>query len=212
MRGARFYAPAEATEISDSKDEVVVATKDGPTITASHVVLATGYELTDIVPAAKHRIISTFAIATRPQPRRLWPDEAFVWEASDPYLYMRATRDGRVICGGEDEDFSDEEHRDELIEAKSARLSQKLARLFPDLDTEPQFAWAGSFGTTTTGLPYIGQVPRHPRIHAVMGYGGNGITLFADRLRDRGVGHRGSRGQRRRPVRLQALASVNEAR
>ncbi len=176
MRGARYYAPAEATEISDSKDEVVVATKDGPTITASQVVVATGYELTDIVPAAKHRIISTFAIATRPQPRRLWPDEAFIWEASDPYLYIRATGDGRVICGGEDEDFSDEAHRDELIEAKSARLSQKLARLFPDLDTEPQFAWAGSFGTTTTGLPYIGRVPRHPRVLAVMGYGGNGIS------------------------------------
>ena len=47
---------------------------------------------------------------------------------------------------------------------------------FPDLDTEPQFAWAGSFGTTTTGLPYIGRVPRHPRVLAVMGYGGNGIS------------------------------------
>ena len=56
-------------------------------------------------------------------------------------------------------------------------MSEKLARLFPDLDTKPEFAWAGSFGTTTTGLPYIGQVPRHPRILAVMGYGGNGITF-----------------------------------
>ena len=175
-RGARFYAPAEATKISDGRDEVVVATKDGPTITAGNVVLATGYELTDIVPAAKHQIISTWAIATRPQPRKVWPDQAFVWEASDPYLYMRATRDGRVICGGEDEDFSDEAHRDELIDAKSAALSEKLARLFPALDTKPQFAWAGSFGTTTTGLPYIGRLPRHLRVHSVMGYGGNGIT------------------------------------
>jgi glycine/D-amino acid oxidase-like deaminating enzyme len=36
--------------------------------------------------------------------------------------------------------------------------------------------WAGAFGTTSTGLPYIGALPGHPRIHAVMGYGGNGIT------------------------------------
>ena len=175
-RGARFFAPAEATEINDGKDEVTIATKDGPTITAGHVVLATGYELTEMVPAAKHQIISTWAIATRLQPRRLWPEEAFVWEASDPYLYIRATVDGRVICGGEDEEFSDEKRRDGLLEAKSTRLSEKLVRLFPDLDTKPEFAWAGSFGTTTTGLPYIGQVPRHPGIHAVMGYGGNGIT------------------------------------
>jgi glycine/D-amino acid oxidase-like deaminating enzyme len=175
-RGARFYAPAEAAAIEDGKDEVTIVTKAGPTVTAGHVVLATGYELTDMVPAASHRIISTFAIATRRQPRKLWPQQAFIWEASDPYLYMRATRDGRVVCGGEDEEFSDEDKRDALIGKKAARLSKKLARLFPGLDTDPEFAWAGSFGTTTTGLPYIGKVPRHPRILAVMGYGGNGIT------------------------------------
>ncbi|BAV47710.1 FAD dependent oxidoreductase [Mesorhizobium loti] len=176
-RKARFHTPVEATAIEDSANEVVVATKEGPTITAQHVVLATGYELVDIVPAAAHRIISTWAIATRPQPRKLWPGAAFIWEASDPYLYMRATADGRVICGGEDEDFVDETRRDELIADKSARIAEKLGRLFPHLDVKPEFAWTGSFGTTSTGLPYIGAIPRHPRIHAVMGYGGNGITF-----------------------------------
>jgi glycine/D-amino acid oxidase-like deaminating enzyme len=176
-RKARFYAPVEATTIEDSADEVVVATRDGQTITARHVVLATGYELVDVVPAAAHQIISTWAMATRSQPRKIWPRAAFIWEASDPYLYMRATADGRVICGGEDEDFVDETRRDRLIADKSARISEKLGRLFPHLDVRPEFAWAGSFGTTTTGLPYIGAIPRHPRIHAVMGYGGNGITF-----------------------------------
>lgn len=60
-------------------------------------------------------MISTYALATRPQPRKLWPRQAFVWEASDPYLYMRTTDDGRVICGGEDEEFKDEARRDALI-------------------------------------------------------------------------------------------------
>ncbi|MBN9216909.1 MAG: FAD-binding oxidoreductase [Mesorhizobium sp.] len=176
-RKARLYAPVEAVGIAETADEVVVTTKDGPSITARHVVLATGYELLDIVPAAAQRIISTWAIATAPQPRKLWPEKAFLWEASAPYLYVRATADGRVICGGEDEDFSDETRRDELIAAKSARIAEKLGRLFPSLDISPEFAWTGSFGTTTTGLPYVGAVPRHPRILAVMGYGGNGITF-----------------------------------
>lgn len=176
-RKARFYAPVEATTIEDSADEVVVSTRDGQTITARHVVLATGYELVDVVPAAAHQIISTWAMATRPQSRKIWPRAAFIWEASDPYLYMRATADGRVICGGEDEDFVDETRRDGLIADKSARIAEKLGRLFPHLDVRPEFAWTGSFGTTTTGLPYIGAIPRHPRIHAVMGYGGNGITF-----------------------------------
>lgn len=176
-RKARFYAPAEATGIKDSRDDVVVTTAGGPTITASHVVLATGYELVaDLVPATGHKIISTWAIATRPQKQALWPGAAFIWEASEPYLYLRATGDGRVICGGEDEDFTDEARRDMLIAEKSERISRKLKALLPKLETTPEFAWAGSFGTTPTGLPQIGKLPRHPRIHAVMGYGGNGIT------------------------------------
>lgn len=175
-RKARFYAPVEAIGMEDSRNEVTVATRNGPTISAKQVVLATGYEFSEIVPAAKHSVISTWAIATRPQKRALWPGDALIWEASDPYLYMRSTADGRVICGGEDEDFTDEDLRDSLIDRKSKRIADKLRRLFPRLDVTPQFAWAGAFGTTTTGLPYIGGVPRHPRIHAVMGYGGNGIT------------------------------------
>jgi glycine/D-amino acid oxidase-like deaminating enzyme len=176
-RGARFHAPVEATGFESGADGVEVATKTGPVISARHVVLATGYELTGIVPAKGHSVVSTWAIATRPQKRALWPEQAFIWEASDPYLYMRATADGRVICGGEDEEFSDEDKRDGLLAEKTARISQKLAKLMPGIDPTPEFTWAGSFGTTSTGLPLIGKVPRRTRIHAVMGYGGNGITF-----------------------------------
>lgn len=174
---ARFHAPAEATAVEHGADGVTVATKGGPTIRAKQIVLATGYELFGLVPAGSHSVISTWAIATRPQPRAVWPQQAFVWEASEPYLYARTTFDGRVICGGEDENFTDEETRDALIAAKSARIAAKLARLFPGIDASPDYSWAGAFGTTSTGLPMIGQVPRKPRIFAVMGYGGNGITF-----------------------------------
>ena len=175
-RGARFFAPVEAKDFVARKDGVDVTTDTGHIIGAKHVILATGYEVMDFVPHAPHRIISTWAIATRPQKPALWPERALIWEASDPYLYLRATDDGRVICGGEDEEFEDEEKRDALIGEKSARIAEKLKALLPDLDTRPDFTWTGSFGTTTTGLPFIGALPNRPRIFAVMGYGGNGIT------------------------------------
>ena len=175
-RKARLYAPVEAMEIEGGRDSVRVATKDGPLIVADHVVLATGYELMRIVPQSGHTVVSTYAIATHPQKHSLWPGEALIWEASDPYLYMRTTADGRVICGGEDEPFQDEDRRDELIVEKSRCIAAKLERLFPQLDTTPEFAWAGAFGTTSTGLPLIGKVPGHTRVFAVLGYGGNGIT------------------------------------
>ena len=176
-RGARFYTPVEATEFSHSATGVDVITSAGYAISASHVVLATGYELTSITPAHGHKVTSTWAIATRPQPAQLWPHQALIWEASDPYLYLRTTSDGRVICGGEDEDFTDEAARDALIPVKAARISKKLARLLPTVDAKPEFAWAGAFGSTATGLPIIGPIPRKPRIHAIMGYGGNGVTF-----------------------------------
>lgn len=176
-RGARFMAPVEVTAFDGDGDGVTASTSAGPSIRASYVVLATGYELADIVPAAGHAVISTWAIATAPQKRALWPGQAFVWEASDPYLYLRTTPDGRVICGGEDEDFSDEEKRDSLISEKTKRLTRKLGKLLPGIDPTPTHAWTGSFGSTGTGLPLIGKVPRYPRIMAVMGYGGNGITF-----------------------------------
>lgn len=175
-RNARYYRSAEVTSIKPSGDGMVATLSTGETIKAEKIVVATGYELLDVMPKVPHRIVSTWAIATRRQPRAIWPREAFIWEASEPYLYLRATHDGRVICGGEDEDFSDEARRDELIDEKTKIISQKLKRLMPDLDVEPEFSWAGSFGTTATGLPFIGRLPRKPGLFAVMGYGGNGIT------------------------------------
>ncbi|MDN2580522.1 FAD-dependent oxidoreductase [Aquibium sp. ELW1220] len=176
-RGARLHAPVEATTYESHRGGVSIGTKEGPVISATAAVLATGYELADIVPHDGHEIISTYAIATRPQPRAIWPKAAFMWEASDPYLYLRATHDGRIVCGGEDEGFSDEMARDMLIPEKTQRIAERLGRLLPGVDTTPDYAWAGAFGTTPSGLPLIGPVPGRPGFHAVLGYGGNGITF-----------------------------------
>lgn len=192
-RGARLFAPEEATGIRYRRDGVEVTTRSGHVIEAGHVVLATGYELMDAADNGRHSIISTWAIATRPQDRKnLWPGEPLIWEASDPYLYLRTTHDGRVICGGEDEDFEDEAARDALISDKTKRITEKLAKLLPRIDPTPEFAWAGSFGTTPTGLPLIGAIPNRPRVFALMGYGGNGITfsrIAAEFIRTALAGH-----------------------
>ncbi len=176
-RGARLHAPEEAVAVEHARDKVTVSLASGIEISARFVVLATGYELLGGLNDDRHRVTSTWAIATGQQPREsLWPSEALIWEASDPYLYIRTTHDRRVICGGEDGEFQDETRRDKLLPEKSERIARKLGRLFPSLSVTPHFAWAGSFGATATGLPLIGPVPGKPRVFALMGYGGNGIT------------------------------------
>lgn len=175
--GARLHAPHEVTDLQGGRRDATITTADGIEIRARHVVVCTGYELPTIVPATKHQIYSTWAMATAPQPERLWPQRALIWEASDPYLYVRATSDGRVICGGEDEEFSNDERRDALVPRKTALLATKLERLFPQLDTRAAYAWTGSFGGSASGTPSFGPIPGHPRCFAVLGYGGNGITF-----------------------------------
>jgi glycine/D-amino acid oxidase-like deaminating enzyme len=176
VQGARVFCPVDATEVETTSRSVMVKTAEGPVIAASHVVYCTGYELPDFVPSTGHRLGSTYAFATGPQSRRLWPERCLIWEASDPYLYIRDTPDGRLICGGEDEDFADAETRDALISSKLKTLTAKLAKLLPEVDTRPEFAWAGTFGSSDTGLPSIGRIPSTKNCWAVLGFGGNGIT------------------------------------
>jgi glycine/D-amino acid oxidase-like deaminating enzyme len=56
-------------------------------------------------------------------------------------------------------------------------LTDKLATLWPAADTDIEFRWAGTFDTTSDGLPLIGPVPSLKGIYAAYGYGGNGITF-----------------------------------
>jgi glycine/D-amino acid oxidase-like deaminating enzyme len=58
---------------------------------------------------------------------------------------------------------------------------------------EVAYAWAGTFGTTKDGLPYLGVHPRFPHTFFALGYGGNGITfslMAAEILRDAFLGRK----------------------
>jgi glycine/D-amino acid oxidase-like deaminating enzyme len=175
-RKTTIFAPVEIVDLDAKKSGVTATADNGRRIRCKHLVFATGYELPDGVPRRGHKIVSTWAIATVAQPRRLWPEQCMIWEASEPYLYIRTTPEGRVICGGEDEEFSDERKRDALLPRKTRTLQRKLGQLIPGLDTTIDYAWTGTFGQSATGLPRIGQVPRLPNCWVALGYGGNGIT------------------------------------
>lgn len=178
-RGATLYAPTEVTDMEHGRDAVTLTTDNAFEVKARHVIFATGYEVAKFIGLRGQKITSTWAIATKPQPEALWRSRCLIWEAADPYLYIRTTPDGRVVVGGEDEDFSDEETRDRLITAKTNKISKKVGALLPMIDPTPEFRWAGMFGDSPDGLPTIGPVPNAPRCFAVLGFGGNGITFGA---------------------------------
>jgi glycine/D-amino acid oxidase-like deaminating enzyme len=176
-RGARIF-DGEATEFDAGGHCVNIGLSNGREIEAHSVVLATGYVMPDIVHSSVHAVSSSWAIATTPQPQNVWKDGALIWEDSEHYHYARTTAAGRIIIGGEDSDEIVEPNaRDRLIPEKSRLLAQKLAALWPTANTGIEFRWAGSFDTTSDGLPLIGPVPGQKGVYAAYGYGGNGITF-----------------------------------
>jgi glycine/D-amino acid oxidase-like deaminating enzyme len=59
--------------------------------------------------------------------------------------------------------------------------------MFPAIELEVAFRWAGTFGETKDGLPYIGQIRQMPHCHFALGFGGNGIIysiIAAEIIRD----------------------------
>ena len=176
-RGARVFN-AEAVEFDAAARSVGVQLTNGRQIEARSVILATGYVMPAIIHSTVQTISSSWAIATRPQPQKVWKDGALIWENSKDYLYARTTSAGRIIIGGEDSDeIIEPDARDRLIPEKSRVLARKLAALWPVADVEIEFRWSGTFDTTRDGLPLIGPVPNAKGIYAAYGYGGNGITF-----------------------------------
>ncbi|MDB5555173.1 MAG: Glycine/D-amino acid oxidase, deaminating [Rhizobium sp.] len=176
--GAELVCGPEVTDISLMSGEVELLLSSGRTLRCGNVVFCTGYEFLDKVARADHSIISTWAIATRANaPRPAWLDDCLVWEAADPYLYMRTTSDGRIVAGGEDEDDPKAHEDQRKLKAKQKTISRKVSTLLGADLGEIEFAWAGAFGVTPTGLPVIDEVPGMKNVFTVMGYGGNGITF-----------------------------------
>nr|WP_156164738.1 FAD-dependent oxidoreductase [Bradyrhizobium sp. LTSP885] len=177
MRGARLF-DAEAIAFDPEGEAVTVGFEDGREITAKAVVLATGYVMPGIVHSKLQTVSSSWAIATTPQPQNIWKDGVLIWEDAKDYLYARTTPAGRIIIGGEDsEETIAPDARDRLIPEKSRQLVKRLAALWPSAETEVEHRWAGTFDTTSDGLPLIGPVPGAKGVYAAYGYGGNGITF-----------------------------------
>lgn len=176
-RGAKVYSRVEVLEAASDPDGVTLLTDVGHAVRAKSVVFCCGYEFPKGVPTPGAKIISTWALASKPRQRcPAWLRNTLVWEASDPYLYFRMGGDGRLIVGGEDEASPDAHEDKGKLEHKCEIIAAKLKRLLPEVEFEVDYSWAGAFGESATGLPTIAPVPDMDHAWAVMGFGGNGIT------------------------------------
>lgn len=175
--GAKVYSPVEVLEAISDPDGVTLTTDAGHAVRARQVVFCCGYEFPKGVPTPGAKVISSWALASKPRTAcPTWLRHMLVWEGSDPYLYFRMGGDGRLIVGGEDEASATAHEDPAKMKRKCEAITKKLRALLSDIDFEVDYSWAGAFGESATGLPQIGPVEGMDHVHAVMGFGGNGIT------------------------------------
>ena len=104
------------TKIIYNKTNVKLTTEKGYQLTASKVVNASGYEITEFIEKKIVTLSSTYAMASEntPLPAQLSKDPTMMWNTAQPYLYIRLTKDNRIIVGGRDEAYYNPGKRDKL--------------------------------------------------------------------------------------------------
>ncbi|KFF26958.1 NAD(P)/FAD-dependent oxidoreductase [Chryseobacterium vrystaatense] len=177
-KGLKIFDKTEMTNVKYHKGFNLMTTDSGYHIKAKKVIYCIGYESKNLLKEHFVDLKSTFAIVSEIDDDKFKNiSSTLVWNTDDPYIYMRTTDDGRLLIGGGDEDFNDAGKRDALLDKKEKEILKNLKKIKPDYHFYTDFVWAGTFGETKDGLPYIGEHKKFKNSYFVLGFGGNGITF-----------------------------------
>lgn len=178
QKGLEVFDKTELTKVQYHKGYNLCTLHTGAKIKAKCIIYCVGYESEAMIKEKFVDLISTYAIVSEvQQDLNQTLCDLLVWNTADPYIYLRTTDDNRILIGGEDEEFHNPTKRDELIGQKEQKLIKSFEKILPHRPFISDFAWAGTFGVTKDGLPYIGEHKDFKNSYFVLGFGGNGITF-----------------------------------
>ena len=177
-KGLKIFDKTEMVNVEYHKGFNLATVDSGFQIKAKKIIYCIGYESKNLLKENFVDLKSTYAVVSEMDKDKFKNiNNTLVWNTDDPYIYMRTTDDGRLLIGGGDEDFYDAEKRDALLEKKKKEILKNLKKIKPDYHFYADFVWAGTFGETKDGLPYIGEHEKFKNSYFVLGFGGNGITF-----------------------------------
>ena len=172
--GGHIYSGAHAASIEGGQP-ARVSIKDGPTVTAQAVVVATNVPVNDLLAIhTKQAPYLTYAIGVRVPGGSVTP--ALYWDTLESYHYIRLQPGGEgsdfLIIGGEDHksgQATDQHERWQRLEAWSRER-------FPMIQAV-DYRWSGMCMETTDGLAFIGRNPGDKdNVFIATGDSGMGMT------------------------------------
>jgi glycine/D-amino acid oxidase-like deaminating enzyme/nitrite reductase/ring-hydroxylating ferredoxin subunit len=175
--GGGIYSDTEALEMKGGKT-AEVKTKNGTTVSAGSIVVATNTPVNDWVKMhTKQAAYRTYAIGVVVEPDSI--PKALYWDTADPFHYMRLQRIRArnkvrdvLIIGGEDHKTGQADDTEERF----SRLAVWARTLFPKI-ADAQYRWSGQIIESMDGLAFIGRNPGDdPNVYIVTGDSGVGMT------------------------------------
>ncbi|MEH7302321.1 NAD(P)/FAD-dependent oxidoreductase [Neobacillus drentensis] len=176
-KGVRVFEKTRINGKQFQKDGATFFTENGYSIKARHVIIAAGYEGLEFKQEKNAVISSSYAVVTNQvESFTDWYKQTLIWETARPYIYMRTTKDNRVIIGGLDDNTTYADDRDSKIMHKKDKLIEEFNKLFPTIEVYPEYYLGAFYGGTHDGLPMIGQYDEFPNCYFVFAYGDNGLV------------------------------------
>jgi glycine/D-amino acid oxidase-like deaminating enzyme/nitrite reductase/ring-hydroxylating ferredoxin subunit len=177
--GGKIFTGTRAVKIH-SGENARIETKNGFTISADHIVVATNSPVNDLVTMhTKQAPYRTYVIGAR-IPKGSVP-KALYWDTADPYHYIRIQEEETsspaesaydlLIVGGEDHKTGQEDNPQERF----ACLKEWTQRFFPMMG-EVAYEWSGQVLEPVDHLAFLGRNPGDDNVYIITGDSGHGMT------------------------------------
>lgn len=187
-RGAKVFERSPVTRIRPLRRTVEIKTEDG-VVTASKVVVATGYPIDDFKPLrrrfARH---DAYAVLTPELPagirREMTAAEVILRDTAEPDHWLHWIG-GRVLFSGADQAAVAERAKERAIVQRTGQLMYELSVMRPAISgLMPEYAWEINYARTIDGVPYFGPHRNYPHHYFAFGggHGGLGLSFTAARI------------------------------
>ena len=170
----KIFTGTFANRIEDSKENVIINTRNGFSIKTRDAVIATNSPISDYLAIhTKQSAYRTYVIGYKIKKNSV--PVALYWDTEEPYHYIRVhphEENDVLIIGGEDHKTGQEEDPEERFE----RLEEWSIKHFDGL-TLPEYKWSGQVIEPVDGLSYLGKDPENSEhVYIMTGDSGMGMT------------------------------------
>ena len=187
-RGAKIFERSPVTRIRPRRRSVDITTAGGA-VTASRVVLATGYPTDDFKPLRRRFTKTRAYVVLTPElgaamRREMPPPELIIRDTAAPDHWLHWLGN-RILFSGADQAGVPDRLRDRTVVQRTGQLMYELSVMRPPISgVMPEYAWDVEYSRTIDGVPYFGPHRNYP--HHLFAYGGGpgglGLSFAAARI------------------------------